>query len=76
MSRQNYIDNYRYDFRQWNLLGFLLFTLLTGCNVDNPDEGKRPANSENGKIIEEWTLYDEMSLLMQVRQAQIESGVV
>ena len=29
---------------------------------------------KNGKIVEEWTLYDEMSLLMQVKQAQIESS--
>ncbi len=29
---------------------------------------------KNGKIAEEWTLYDEMSLLMQVKQAQMESS--
>lgn len=29
----------------------------------------------DGKIVEEWTLYDEMSLLMQVRQAQMESEI-
>ena len=31
---------------------------------------------KNDKIIEEWTLYDEMSLLMQVKQAQLESSSV
>ncbi len=30
---------------------------------------------KNGKIVEEWTLYDELSLLMQVKQAQIESSI-
>ena len=30
---------------------------------------------KNGKIVEEWTLYDELSLLMQVKQAQIECSI-
>ena len=30
---------------------------------------------KNDKILEEWTLYDEMSLLMQIKQAQIESAI-
>jgi predicted ester cyclase len=29
---------------------------------------------KNGKIVDEWTLYDELSLLMQVKQAQMESA--
>jgi predicted ester cyclase len=29
---------------------------------------------KNGKIVDEWTLYDEMSLLMQVKLAQLDSG--
>jgi hypothetical protein len=31
---------------------------------------------KNGRIAEEWTLCDEMSLLMQVKQAQMESSLV
>ena len=30
---------------------------------------------KNDKILEEWTLYDEMSLLMQIKHAQIESAI-
>ncbi len=30
---------------------------------------------KNDKIVEEWTLYDEMSLLMQIKQAQIENAL-
>jgi hypothetical protein len=52
MNWQNHIYNYRYDFRQWKLLGFLLFTLLMGCNVDDPEEKARAVNSEHGKQVE------------------------
>jgi predicted ester cyclase len=31
---------------------------------------------KDGKIVDEWTLYDEMSLLMQVRLAQLDSQPV
>jgi predicted ester cyclase len=27
---------------------------------------------KDGKIVDEWTLYDEMSLLMQVKLAQMQ----
>jgi hypothetical protein len=52
MKRQDYINKHRYGSRQWKLLGFLLFTLLTGCNMDNPEENKPSINPENGKIVE------------------------
>lgn len=52
MKQHPHIRNYFYDSGRWKLLGFLLFTLITGCDLDSAEKNKPPVNPEHGKRVE------------------------
>jgi len=52
MKQHPHIDNHVYDSRWPMLLGFLLFTLLTGCDLDSSEKNRPPVNPDHGKRVE------------------------
>lgn len=52
MKQHLHINNVAYDSGRRKLLGFLLFTLLTGCDLDSSEKNKPPVNPDHGKRVE------------------------
>jgi hypothetical protein len=52
MNRNAHIDNVVYDSGRRKLLGLLLFTLLTGCDLDSSEKNKPLVNPDHGKRVE------------------------